>query len=74
MSLTIENEKQNRMSFLDIQIKDVKKKYLPILSTVNVPLVKFIHLLTTFYHLLVTLVMVKHLLIDVSKYAQVGLN
>ena len=74
MSLTIEHEKQNRMSFLDIQIKYEKIKHLPILSNMNLPLVKFIHILTNFYNLHVILVMFTHSLTDVSKYAQFGLN
>ena len=41
-SFTFENEKQDRMSFFDIQI---------ILSTANLHLVEFIHILTAFYYL-----------------------
>ena len=52
----------------------VKIKYLTLLSTVNLPLAEFIHILTTFYHPPVNLVLFTHLLIDDSKYAQVGLN
>ena len=49
MSFTIESEKQNRMPFLDIQIIREDKRF-TILSTVNLPLVEFIHILTAFYH------------------------
>ena len=45
MSFTIEREKQNRMSFLDIEII---REHLPLLSTVNLSLVEFIHILTVF--------------------------
>ena len=44
---TIGNEKQSRMSFSDVQIIR-KEKYLPLLSTVNLPLVEFVHILTHF--------------------------
>ena len=47
----------------------VKIKHLPLLSTVNIPLVEFIHIVTAFYHLLTYLVLFIHLLIDASKYA-----
>ena len=49
-------------------------KHLPPLSTINLPLVEFIHILTAFYHLPISLVLFKHLLIDAYKFAQVGLN
>ena len=44
---TIGNEKQSRMSFSDAQIIR-KEKYLPLLSTVNLPLVEFVHIFTHF--------------------------
>ena len=47
----------------------VKIKHLPLLSTVNIPLVEFIHIVTAFYHLPTYLVLFIHLLIDASKYA-----
>ena len=77
MSFTIESEKQSRMSFLDVFMilrLFVKIKHLPLLSTVNLPLVTFIHILTAFYHLPVSLVLFTHSLIDACKFAQVGLN
>ena len=52
----------------------VKIKHLPPLSIVNLPLVEFIHILTAFYHLPISLVLFTRSLIDVSEYAQVGLN
>ena len=52
----------------------VKIKHLPPLSTVNLPLVEFIHILTAFYHLPLSLVLFTHLLIDAYDFAQVGLN
>ena len=73
MSFTIESEKQNRMSFLDVQISP-EDKYLPTLSTVNPPLVEFIHILTAFYHLPGTLVLFTHSLIDAYEFPQFGLN
>ena len=65
LSFTTESEKQKRMSFLNVQIR---------LSTVNLPLVEFIHILTAFYHLPVSLVLFTHSLIDACKFAQVCLN
>ena len=52
----------------------VKIKHLPLLSIVNLPLLEFRHILTAFYRLPITLVPFTHLLIDTSKYAQVGLK
>ena len=52
----------------------VKIKHLPLLSTVNLPLVEFIHILTVFYHLPIGLVLFTHSLIDALEFALVGLN
>ena len=52
----------------------VKIKHLPLMSTVNLPLVEFIHILTAFYGLTICLVLVTHSLIDASEFAQVELN
>ena len=52
----------------------LKIKYLPILSTVNLPLVEFIHILTDFYHLPISLVMFTHSLTDACEFALVELN
>ena len=43
-------------------------------SAPKVTLVDFIHILTDFYHLPVSLVLFTHSLIDACKFAQVGLN
>ena len=61
------------MSFLDLQVIR-EKKHLPHMPIVNLPLKEFIHILTAFYHLPISLVPFTHLLIDASKYAQEGLN
>ena len=52
----------------------MKIKHLPPLPTVNLPLVQFIHILTAFYHLPISLVLFTHSLIDVYEFAQVGLK
>ena len=52
----------------------VKIKPLLPLSTVTVYLVKFIQILTAFYHLPISLVLFTHSLIDASEDAQVELN
>ena len=49
-------------------------KHLPLLSTINLPLVEFIHILTAFYYLPISLVLFKHSLIDNSECAPVGLS
>ena len=41
-----------------------KIKHLPLLSTVNIPLMEFIHILTAFYHLPISLVLFTHSFID----------
>ena len=46
-------------------------KHLPLLSTVNLPLLEFIYILTAFYHLPISLVLFTHLLIDASEYTQI---
>ena len=70
LSFAIENEKLNRMFFLDAQIREDKTS---LLSTINLPVVEFIHILVAFYSLHINLVLFKHSL-DASKYDQVGLN
>ena len=52
----------------------VKIEHLPLLSTVNLPLMEFIHILVAFYHLPISLVLFTNSLLDASEYAQVGLN
>ena len=49
-------------------------KHLPLLCTVNLPSMEFVHILTAFYHLPLSLVLYTQLHIDASEYAQVGLN
>ena len=51
-----------------------KINHLPLPSTVNLPLVEFIHILTAFYHLPISLVMSRHSLIAASEYAQIELS
>ena len=64
-SFTFENEKQDRMSFFDIQI---------ILSTANLHLVEFIHILTAFYYLSISFVKFTHSLIEACESAQFALS
>ena len=52
----------------------LKIKRLPLLPTVNLPLVELIHILTAFYYLPISLVLFTYSLIDPCKFAQVGLN
>ena len=52
----------------------VKIKHLPPLSTVNLPLVEFIHTLMAFYYLPISLVLFAHSPIGAYEFAQVGLN
>ena len=69
MLFTIENEKQSRMSFLDVQIIREDKT----LATSVYRLYTF-YILTVSYYLPISLVLFTHSLIDASEYAQVGLN
>ena len=73
MSFTIENEKQDRMFFFDVQIICEDKTF-----TTSVYCKRTfsgdIHILTAFYRLPISLVLFTHSLIDASKYAQAGLN
>ena len=52
----------------------VKTNHLPLPSTVNLPLVKFVHILADFYHLPIRFVMSRHSLIEASEYTQVGIS
>ena len=52
----------------------VKIKHLPPLSTLNLPLVEFIHILTVFYPTPISLVPFTQSLIDACEFALVGLN
>ena len=52
----------------------LKIKYLLVLSTVNLLLVEFIHILTDFNHLPISLVLFTHSLTDACEFAQVELN
>ena len=63
----IENEKQNRMSFLDVKAI-CEEKYLALLSTINLTLAEFLHILTAFYHLPRSFVLFTRSLIDRSEY------
>ena len=71
MSYTTENEKKNSLSFLDVKIIDEDKIFT---TSVNLPLVGFVHILTIFYHLPITVVLFTHSLFDAFKIAQAGLN
>ena len=62
---TIEKEKDNRMSFLDVN-KSMNKASLPLLSTSNQPLAEFIPILTVSYHPVRKLGCYIHYYIDVS--------
>ena len=70
---TIEMGKQNRMSFLDVQIIREDKTFTTSVY-LNLPLVEFIHILTVFYHLPISSVLFTHSLIDACEFAPVGLN
>ena len=73
ISLTIENEKDNRMSFLDVNIIREKDKFTA-LSTANQLLAEFLTILTVFYHPVTKLTCYIHYYIDVSGFAQIGLS
>ena len=52
----------------------IKIKHFSLLPTINLTLVEFIHILSTFYHLPIRWVLCTPSLIGVSKYTQIGLN
>ena len=62
------------ISFSCILWKEKKVKHLQLLSTANLPLVEFIHTLTDFCHLPISLALFTRSLVDDSEYTQVGLN
>ena len=63
MSFTIESEKQNRMSFLDVQINREDKTFTNSVypKPTYTHYTQFIHILTTFDHLPITLVLLNKL-------------
>ena len=72
MSFAIENAKQNRMPFLNVNI--IREDKIFRTSVNHKPLVDFIHISTTFCHLHIRLALVTNSLINASEYAQVRLN
>ena len=73
MSYAIRNEKQNTMSFLDVQIICEDKKITISVYRKRI-FIGVLHILRAFYHLLKSLVLSIHLLIDASGYTQIGLS
>ena len=73
ISFTAENEKDNRMSFLDVNIIR-QKTSLPLLSTGNQLLAEFIPVLKVSYHPVTKLACYIQYYIDVSGFAQIGLS
>ena len=73
MSFTVDNEKQNRMSFLDVHIIFENKTFSTSAHS-NLPLVEFLHILTALYCLCIYLVLFILKLIGTLKYVQVGRN
>ena len=72
-NLQLKMESKAECPFLTYTLS-VKIKHLPLLSIVNLTLVEFIHILTAFYDLPISLVLFTHSLIYASEYAQVGVN
>ena len=68
VSFTIKNEKDNRMSFPDVNIIR-EKRSLPLLSTANQLLAEFIPTLIVSYHLVTKSACYRHYYIDVSGFA-----
>ena len=69
--LQLKMKSQTECPFLKYRLF-VKVKHLPLLSTINLPLVEFIHILTFFYHLPINLVPFTHWPIDASEYVQIA--
>ena len=74
MPFTTESEKQNILSFLDVQIILEDKTFTTSVYRKTTFSGHFIHILTAFYHLPINLLLFTHLLIDACEFAQVGLN
>ena len=74
ISFNIENEKDNRMFFLEVNIIRERKASLPFLSTANLLLAEFIPILTVSYHPATKLACYIHYYIDASGFAQIGLS
>ena len=73
MLFTIEREKQNRMSFLDIA--NIREDKTFTTSVYRKPTFSGVYThLTVFYHLPISLVLFTHSLIDAFEFALVGLN
>ena len=49
-------------------------RLLPLLSTINIPLVDFVYILKAFYHLPLRLVLFTPTIINNSEYTQAGLE
>ena len=60
--LSFTKQRQNRMFFLHVET--IKIKHLQPFSTVKLPLVEFIHILTAFFHLPISLVLFTHSVIE----------
>ena len=73
MSFTIEREKQNRMSFLDIAIIHEDKTFTTF-GYCKPTLVVFIHILTVLYHLPISFLLFTHSLKDAFEFTLIGLN
>ena len=73
MSFTIENEYQNRMSLIAVEIICENKNSFTFVFYTSTFSGVYTHF-ESFYHLLLSLVLSTHLLIDVSRYAQVEVN
>ena len=73
ISFTIENEKDNRMSFLDVNIIREKDKFTT--SVYHKPTFSgIIPILIVSYHLVTKSACYIHYYIDVSRFAQIGLS
>ena len=73
MSFKIECEKQNKFSFLDVQIIHQDKTFT--ISIYRKPtLVEFINILIAFYHQTINLVQITDSLIDAYEFSQVEIK
>ena len=71
--LQLKVKSKTECPFLMYRLFERMIKHLPLLFTINLPLVELIHILTAFYHLPISLVLFTHSLIDACEFTEIGL-
>ena len=74
MFFRIEREKQNRMSFINVQVIREDKTFTTSVYRKTTFIGVYTHFNSFYYHLPICMVLVTHSLIDAREFALVGLN